>query len=63
MKIDWPPLSHLECSTCHQRQRVGDATARTVGGIGWPKCCGQTMRLWTVAEVEVDAHPKEKPRG
>lgn len=45
-----PPLSHLECTTCGAHREVG-IIARQLKG-GWPTCCGHTMRLYTVREVE-----------
>lgn len=45
-----PPLSHLECMTCGRKKPVGSVGGRLVNG--WPKCCGYTMRLFTVREME-----------
>lgn len=46
-----PPLSHLQCTICGQRQEVGDVAASLRGG--WPTCCkGYAMQLFTVRQVE-----------
>lgn len=45
-----PPLSHLECTTCGTRRKVGDVAGKLRSG--WPTCCGYTMRLYTQREVE-----------
>lgn len=44
-----PPLSHLECTTCGHRRKVGDVASKLRNG--WPSCCGYTMRLYTMGEV------------
>ena len=46
-----PDLSHVECETCRKRIEVTHAV--DLGqflAVGWPKCCGATMRLFTARE-------------
>lgn len=50
---EMPPLSHLECLTCHYRPDVGDVARKL--RTGWPTCCGYTMRLYTMREVAESA--------
>lgn len=42
---------HLECMTCHQRADLGDPMQR-LHGLGWPMCCGHTMRWLSRFELE-----------
>lgn len=53
MADEMPALSHLECMSCGARRRVGDVAGKLRNG--WPTCCGYTMRLFTVREVEAQA--------
>jgi hypothetical protein len=39
---------HLECLTCHHTEPVNASLYLTVG---WPRCCGYTMRWWTTRQV------------
>ena len=55
-----PPLSHLECMECHACRRVGEVAGKLRNG--WPKCCGYTMRLFTVREVEAAAAGLGQPQ-
>ena len=49
-----PPLSHLECTSCGHRQEIGDVAGNLRDG--WPKCCGYTMRLYTMREMTDRRH-------
>ena len=50
---------HLECMTCHRIELLGNVTERTFGVLGWPKCCGYTMR-WITARQEREAGHEAK---
>jgi hypothetical protein len=39
---------HLECLTCHHTEPL--AASRYLL-VGWPRCCGYTMRWWTARQV------------
>jgi hypothetical protein len=41
----------LRCMTCGGEQDLGDPGARIAGGVGWPKCCGYTMRWITARQL------------
>ena len=42
----------LRCGKCGLQQPLGDANARTFGGLGWPEHCGETM-IW-VTQRQLD---------
>jgi hypothetical protein len=40
---------HLECTVCGHKAPLGNVGRRL--SVGWPKCCGYTMRWWTNREL------------
>lgn len=47
---EMPKLSHLECMACGARSEIGDIAKHL--RLGWPQCCGTTMHLITMRQVE-----------
>ena len=52
-----PALSHLECSTCHRKQDIGNVADKLRGG--WPKCHDYTMMLMTQKQVDEEKTDNE----
>lgn len=42
------PVGYLQCENCATRLELDNANKAVFLAIGWPKCCGYTMRLVTV---------------
>jgi hypothetical protein len=40
---------HLECMECHHVAPLSNVQMALA--VGWPKCCGYTMRWWTARQI------------
>lgn len=50
---------YLRCETCTHERPLGDTSYHLA--VGWPICCGQTMRWWT--QRQIDAGEAPAPRS
>lgn len=48
----------LRCETCLSTAPLGDP-GRRVTSMGWPKCCGYTMRWWTQRQIDAGEMPPQ----
>ena len=45
-----PHGGYLRCETCGRKADLGDVEVSLT--LGWPKCCGYTMRWWTKRQID-----------
>lgn len=41
----------LRCETCRRVAPIAPEGGGTYFRMGWPKCCGYTMRWWTARQI------------
>lgn len=46
----------LRCETCHHVEPTKPASG-SYFQLGWPRCCGYTMRWWTARQVRAGEVP------
>lgn len=48
----------LRCETCGYRSALDDRDIAAYLSLGWPKCCGYTMRWWTQRQIDANEVPE-----